>query len=69
VSAAERTRAELIADTLRGLDLRSVFAVAGASHAHLLQALHGHGIRIVSNRHESGAVSAADGYARATRGA
>jgi acetolactate synthase-1/2/3 large subunit len=46
--------------------IRTVFAVAGASHTHLLDALDRDGLRIVSSRHESGCVSAADGYARLT---
>jgi len=53
----------------RALDrygIRTVFAVAGASHTHLLDALDRDGLQIVSNRHESGCVSAADGYARLT---
>lgn len=45
---------------------RTVFALGGASHAHLLDALDRDGFRIISNRHESGCVSAADGYARVT---
>jgi acetolactate synthase-1/2/3 large subunit len=58
--------AEYIASRLALEGVRSVFAVAGASHTHLLDALDRRGVRIVSNRHESGAVSAADGYARAS---
>lgn len=46
--------------------VRSVFALAGASHTHLLDALDRDGVRIISNRHESGCISAADGYARIT---
>ena len=46
--------------------IRTVFAVAGASHTHLLDALDRDGLQIVSSRHESGCVSAADGYARLT---
>lgn len=55
---------EFIAATMAASGVRSVFAVAGASHTHLLDALDREGVRIVSSRHESGAVSAADGYAR-----
>ncbi len=43
---------------------RTVFALAGASHTHLLDALDRDGFRIVSGRHESGTIGAADGYAR-----
>jgi len=46
--------------------IRTVFAVAGASHTHLLDALDRDGLQIISSRHESGCVSAADGYARIT---
>ena len=46
--------------------IRTVFAVAGASHTHLLDALDRDGLQIISSRHESGCVSAADGYARVT---
>jgi len=60
--------AELIAAALHAHGVGSVFAVAGASHAFLLDALDRRGLGIVSARHESGAVSAADGYARARRG-
>ena len=47
-------------------DIRTVFALGGASHAHLLTALADDGVRIVSGRHETGTVGAADGYARIT---
>ena len=60
--------AELIAAALQANGVGSVFAVAGASHAFLLDALERRGLGIVSARHESGAVSAADGYARTRRG-
>lgn len=59
--------AELIANVLAELNVRSVFSVAGASHAHLLNAINYGGLRIISSRHESGCVSAADGYARTRR--
>lgn len=62
------TGADLIADLLREAGVRSVFSVAGASHARLLDALDSTGINIVSCRHESGAVTAADGYARQSGG-
>lgn len=58
--------ADIIAERLVAAGARSVFAIAGASHTHVLDALDRRGVRIVSSRHESGAVSAADGYARAT---
>ena len=59
------TGAELIVAQLAAQGIGSVFAVAGASHTWLLDALDRAGFAIVSSRHESGAVGAADGYARA----
>ena len=59
--------AELISNILTTQDVNTVFALAGASHTHLLDALDRDGVTIVSNRHESGAVGAADGYARIKR--
>jgi acetolactate synthase-1/2/3 large subunit len=46
--------------------VRTVFSLAGASHTFLLDALERDGFFIVSSRHETGAVGAADGYARVT---
>jgi acetolactate synthase-1/2/3 large subunit len=56
----------VVSRALERYGVRTVFALAGASHAFLLDALDRAGFRIVSNRHESGCVSAADGYARIT---
>ena len=42
----------------------TVFALGGASHTYLLDALDRDGFRVISNRHESGCIGAADGYAR-----
>ena len=56
----------VVSRTLARYGIRTVFAVAGASHTHLLDALDRDGFRIISHRHESGCVSAADGYARVT---
>ena len=56
----------VVSRALSRYGIRTVFAVAGASHTFLLDALDRDGFRIVSNRHESGCVSAADGYARIT---
>jgi acetolactate synthase-1/2/3 large subunit len=58
------TGGKLISDLLVQSGIGSVFAVAGASHTHLLDPLECAGVRILSNRHEAGAVGAADGYAR-----
>jgi acetolactate synthase-1/2/3 large subunit len=60
------TGGEVVSRALARWDIRTVFALAGASHTHLLDALDRDGFRIVSGRHESGSVGAADGYARVT---
>ncbi|WFL76324.1 thiamine pyrophosphate-binding protein [Altererythrobacter arenosus] len=59
------TGAEAIAGILSAQGVRTVFALAGASHTHLLDQLELGGFAIVPSRHEAGTVGAADGYARA----
>jgi acetolactate synthase-1/2/3 large subunit len=54
----------IVCETLARYGTRTAFALAGAGHTHLLDALDRKGFRIVSARHESGAIAAADGYAR-----
>ncbi len=61
------TGAEMISRTLWRYGPRSVFSVAGGSHAQLLAAMQDDGWRIVPHRHEAGAVCAADGYSRVTQ--
>jgi acetolactate synthase-1/2/3 large subunit len=56
----------VVSQALGRYGVRSVFALAGASHTYLLDALQQDGWQIYSHRHESGCVSAADGYARVT---
>jgi acetolactate synthase-1/2/3 large subunit len=56
----------VVSQALGRYGVRSVFALAGASHTYLLDALQHDGWQIFSHRHESGCVSAADGYARIT---
>ncbi len=56
--------AEAITAQLAAQGIGTIFSVAGASHSYFLDALDRHGMMIVSNRHESGAVGCADGYAR-----
>ncbi len=56
----------VVSRALARYGIRTVFAVAGASHTHLLDALDRDGFRVISSRHESGCVGAADGYARIT---
>jgi acetolactate synthase-1/2/3 large subunit len=55
---------ELITEVLDAQGIRTVAALAGASHTLLLDALDRRGFTILSSRHESGCVGAADGYAR-----
>jgi len=57
---------DIASETLARYGTRTAFALAGAGHTHLLDALDRKGFRIVSARHETGAISAADGYARVT---
>src|SRR6476469_4252223 len=57
---------EVVARTIQSFGVKTVFALAGASHFRLLDALDRDGVRIISHRHESAAVLAADGYARIT---
>ena len=59
-----KTGSDIISEALKAEGLATVFSLAGASHTYLLQALDRDGFDIVSSRHESGAVGAADGYAR-----
>lgn len=56
----------VISRTLQQFGIKSVFALAGASHSFLLDALDKDGFKIVSGRHETATVAAADGYSRVT---
>jgi acetolactate synthase I/II/III large subunit len=60
----ELTGGMVISRALARHGVRCVFALGGASHTHLLDALERDGVSIISSRHETGAVGAADGYAR-----
>ena len=62
------TGGRVVSQALARYGVRTVFAVAGASHTHLLDALDRDGVRIISSRHESGCIGAADGHARVTGG-
>ena len=64
--AGTLTGGAVVSQALARYGVRTVFAVGGASHTHLLDALDRDGVRVISSRHESGCVGAADGYARAT---
>jgi acetolactate synthase I/II/III large subunit len=56
----------LLAEQLAAAGVETIFSLAGAGHTHLLIALEDLGVRIIGTRHETGAVGAADGYARAS---
>ena len=64
--SATLTGGMVVSRALARYGVRTVFAVAGASHSFLLDALERDGFEIISSRHESGCVGAADGYARIT---
>jgi acetolactate synthase-1/2/3 large subunit len=53
-----------IARAIQREGARTVFSLAGAGHARILEALDADGVRIISARHETAAVVAADGYSR-----
>lgn len=67
-AGALTTGGGLLADMVVACGVGTVFALGGAGHTHFLLPLEERGVRIVGTRHESGAVGAADGYARATGG-
>ncbi|MFC3443725.1 thiamine pyrophosphate-binding protein [Sphingobium rhizovicinum] len=58
--------AALLAKAIHASGARTLFALAGATHAPMLMAFEDLGGRIIGGRHESGTVGAADGYARRT---
>ena len=66
MSPESLTGGMVVSRTLARYGSRTVFALGGASHTHLLDALDRDGFRIVGGRHETGTVGAADGYARIT---
>jgi len=45
-------------------EVRTVFALSGAAHTQLLKSLTEAGVRVISSRHETSTVAAADGFAR-----
>ena len=57
---------DLIAHVLKSEDVKHIFAVCGMQINFVLSAAEKRGINIISFRHEGGAASAADGYARAS---
>ncbi|MBL7261058.1 thiamine pyrophosphate-binding protein [Paractinoplanes lichenicola] len=58
------TVAEIVGATLAKLGARHVFGVVGSGNFHVTNALVKHGARFVATRHEAGAATAADAYAR-----
>ncbi len=56
----------VISRTLQKYGVNTAFSLAGAAHTHLLDALDKDDFAIISNRHETATVGAADGYARVT---
>ncbi len=58
------TVAEVVGATLAGLGADHVFGVVGSGNFHVTNALVAHGARFVATRHEGGAATAADAYAR-----
>ena len=57
----------LIGELLAELGAKTAFGVVGSGNFHMTRAMVDHGVRFVACRHEGGAASAADGYARLTR--
>ena len=60
------TGGQVISRILKNYGIETTFCLAGAAHAHALYAFEDDGITVISGRHETGTVGAADGYARIT---
>ncbi len=60
------TGGQVISRILKGYGIETTFVLAGAAFAHTLYAFEDDGMAIVSGRHETGTIGAADGYARVT---
>ncbi|GIF44453.1 thiamine pyrophosphate-binding protein [Actinoplanes xinjiangensis] len=61
---SDRTVADVVGETLARLGADLVFGVVGSGHPHVTNALVANGARFVATRHEGGAATAADAYAR-----
>jgi thiamine pyrophosphate-dependent acetolactate synthase large subunit-like protein len=59
-----QTVADVVGATLAALGADHVFGVVGSGNFHVTNALVAHGARFVATRHEAGAATAADAYAR-----
>lgn len=57
---------QVISRILRGYGVETAFVLAGAAFANTLYAFEEDGLAVISGRHETGTVGAADGYARVT---
>ncbi len=57
---------EAVAETLVGLGARQVFGLIGSGNFHVTNALCARGARFTAARHEAGAITMADAYARVT---
>ena len=55
------TGGQVISRILNNYGIETTFCLAGAAHAHALYAFEGDGITVISGRHETGTVGAADG--------
>ncbi|QKW36081.1 thiamine pyrophosphate-binding protein [Actinomadura sp. NAK00032] len=60
--------AAAVGEALARLGARTVFGVAGSGNFHVTNAMAAHGARYVAARHEGGAVTMADAYARVSGG-
>ncbi|WP_301177741.1 thiamine pyrophosphate-binding protein [Actinomadura geliboluensis] len=60
--------AATVGEALARLGARTVFGVAGSGNFHVTNAMAAHGARYVAARHEGGAVTMADAYARVSGG-
>ncbi|MER6576208.1 thiamine pyrophosphate-binding protein [Nonomuraea sp. NPDC001023] len=58
------TAAAAVGRALAAGGVRTAFGVVGSGNFHVTNALVGHGVRFVAARHEGGAATMADGYAR-----
>ncbi|HWS38024.1 MAG TPA: thiamine pyrophosphate-binding protein [Actinoplanes sp.] len=61
---SDQTVAGVVGETLARLGADLVFGVVGSGNFHVTNALVAHGARFVATRHEGGAATAADAYAR-----
>jgi len=59
--------AEAVGQALAQLGVRDCFGLVGSGNFHLVNAMTANGVRFVPARHETGAVTMADAYARASR--